>query len=108
MEVSVEDDPVLMPPDPIIAGGPPGGSAKLLLERAKPVPLELKINDVTKILISICMIRSCGLSQKLISVLSNHYTYPNEKGSIFFFNLYCSILICIMIEDCIYNEDGFS
>ena len=40
----MEVDPVFIPPpaDPIIAGGPPGGSAKLLLERANPFPFELK------------------------------------------------------------------
>lgn len=42
MEVNVEVDPVLIQLDPINAGGPPGGSAKLLRERANPPPVVLK------------------------------------------------------------------
>ena len=43
MEVNVEVDPVLIQLDPINAGGPPGGSAKLLRERANPPPVVLKM-----------------------------------------------------------------
>ena len=43
MEVNVEVDPVLILLDPINAGGPPGGSAKLLRERANPPPVVLKV-----------------------------------------------------------------
>jgi hypothetical protein len=43
LEVNVEVDPVLIQLDPINAGGPPGGSAKLLRERANPPPVVLGV-----------------------------------------------------------------